>query len=77
MTQRRRMIFRPLETLQVTSTGSLDVVDTPIDDKIDRVFKPGVHEQTRAFLLGGDAVSCSLDEQIENMLVYEQIAGYK
>jgi len=53
------------------------VVGTPIDDEIDRVFKPGVHEQTRAFLLGGDAVSCSLDEQIENMLVYEQIAGYK
>ena len=77
MTQRRRIIFRPLETLQVTSTGSLDVVGTPIDDEIDRIFKPGVHEQTRAFLLGGDTVSCSLDEQIENMLVYEQIAGYK
>ena len=77
MTRSHRLIFRPLETLQVMSIGSLDVVSAPIDDDVDRAFKPGIHEQTRAFLQGDDSVSCSLDEQIQNMLMYEQIAGYK
>ena len=77
MTRSHRLIFRPLETLQVMSIGSLDVVSAPIDDDVDRAFKPGIHEQTRAFLQGDDSVSCSLDEQIQNMFMYEQIAGYK
>jgi hypothetical protein len=77
MTRNHRMIFRPLETLQVMSIGALDVTSAPIDAHLDRAFKPGVHEQTRAFLLGDNSVSCSLDEQIRNMLIYEQIAGYQ
>jgi len=77
MTRSHRLILRPLETLQIMSIGSLDVVSAPIDDDVDRAFKPGVHEQTRAFLQRDDSVSCSLDDQIQNMFMYEQIGGYK
>lgn len=77
MTRSRRLIFRPLETLQVLSIGSLEVVPVPIDDQIDRDFKPGLYEQTRSFLLEENGVACTLDEQIENMHMYEQIAGYR
>ena len=69
-------MLRPLETLQVMSIGSLEVTSAPIDAHIDHEFKPGIHEQTRAFLLGNDSMLCSLDEQIQNMLIYEQMAGY-
>ena len=76
LTRRHRLIFQPLETLQVMSIGSLEVASAPIDAHIDHEFKPGIHEQTRAFLLGNDSMLCSLDEQIQNMLIYEQMAGY-
>ena len=77
MTRNHRMVFRPLETLKIMSIGSLEMVQETIDDRVDHAFKPGIHEQTKAFLLGEDGVSCSLDEQIENMHIYEQIAGYQ
>ena len=77
LTRRHRLIFQPLETLQVMSIGSLEVTSAPIDSHIDHAFKPGIHEQTRAFLLGNSSMSCSLDEQIQNMLIYEQMAGYQ
>jgi hypothetical protein len=77
MTRRRRLIFRPLETLQVMEIGSLDVSEVSIDDQLDRSFKPGIHEQTRAFLVGDNRFSCSLQQQLENVQIYEKMAGYR
>ena len=77
MTRQRRLIFRPLENLRVMSIGSLCVSESPIDDQLDRTFKPGVHEQTRLFLEEEDPVSCTLAEQLRNVLTYEKMAGYR
>lgn len=77
MTRQRRLIFRPLERLRVMSIGSLCVSESPIDDQLDRTFKPGVHEQTRLFLEEEDPVSCTLAEQLQNVLTYEKMAGYR
>lgn len=76
LTRRHRLIFRPLERLQVMSIGALEIVESPIDDRLDRSFKPGVHEETRLFLEGNDQVSCTLMEQISKMPIYERMAGY-
>jgi len=77
MTRRRRLIFRPLEKLQVTSLGSNESLEVAIDDHLDVVFKPGLHEQTRLFLDDDDSISCTLEEQMANMAIYEKMAGYQ
>jgi len=77
MTRRRRLIFRPLENLHVMEIGSLEVSKVSIADQLDRSFKPGIYEQARAFLDGDDQFSCSLQQQLENVRVYEKMAGYR
>lgn len=52
MTARRRLVLRPLETLQVQEHGSFDLVPVPLDDALDRDFKPGLYRQVEAFLAG-------------------------
>jgi predicted dehydrogenase len=50
MTRESRLILRPLEELRVQERGSFGVAEVPIDDDLDRRFKPGLHRQTAAFL---------------------------
>ena len=77
LTRNHRLIFQPLEVLRIMDLGSLDVTVVDVDYHLDQEFKPGVHAQTRSFLAGEDLISCSLDEQVENVIVYETMAGYR
>ncbi len=52
-TPRRRLILRPMETLQIQEAGQFGIVDAGIDDQADKGFKPGFLRQMQAFL--GDA----------------------
>ena len=76
MTQKRRLILRPMERLQVTHLGSLDVNTVEPRDNVDQVYKPGLFKQTQAFLSGDDLLFCALPEQVENARIYAEIAGY-
>ena len=76
MTRRRRLIFRPMEQLQVTSLGSVKVETVELSDQLDKEFKPGLYRQTQSFLAGNGERFCSLDEQVEHAKLYSQIAGY-
>ena len=76
LTRSHRFVFHPLEELRVVALGTHEQAVVELDDRLDRSFKPGVYCETRAFLDGGDPLACSLDEQIENMAVYETMAGY-
>ena len=49
-TPRRRLILQPLETLAVQEKGSVAISHYPIDDDLDRQFKPGLYRQVEAFL---------------------------
>src|SRR6185312_16840756 len=49
-TRRRRLLMRPLETLGVQERGNLVVSQFPIDDEVDRRYKPGLYRQVEAFL---------------------------
>ena len=50
LTKKRRLIFRPLEKLQVQELGSVVLNDIALNDKLDVDFKPGLYMQTKAFL---------------------------
>ncbi len=76
MTVRRRLIFRPLESLQVMSLGSVVIESVVIDDTLDRDFKPGLYEQTRRFLEGFTDDMCHLSDQVQHWPLYERIAAY-
>lgn len=50
ITSAHRLIFRPLERLQVQNLGSVAIEEIKIDDELDIRFKPGLYLQTQSFL---------------------------
>lgn len=76
LTKSYRFIFKPLEALQVVHKGQVVVEDVPIDDELDRSFKPGLYCQVREFLNGKTEQLCGLDYQLKMFAIYNQMAGY-
>ncbi|MDB2603316.1 Gfo/Idh/MocA family oxidoreductase [Planktomarina temperata] len=77
LTRKRRYIFKPMETLQITNLASTNLEQLKLDDILDTSFKPGLHRQTKLFLDGKTELLCSLEEQSEMISVYSKMAGYK
>ena len=77
LTRKRRYIFKPMETLQITNLASTNLEQLKLDDILDTSFKPGLHRQTKLFLDGKTELLCSLEEQSEMISVYTKMAGYK
>jgi predicted dehydrogenase len=76
-TAKRRLIFRPMEALQVMAEGSVKIEPAQIDDSNDAQYKPGLLAQVACFMDGtGDAQLCSISEHQSNFLTYLKIAGY-
>lgn len=73
LTSKRRFIFKPLETLQVQKIGSVAVESIAIDDSKDKDFKPGLHDQTKAFIEGEYKKLLTLNEQFQHMKWYQKI----
>ncbi|OYO31195.1 Gfo/Idh/MocA family protein [Janthinobacterium sp. PC23-8] len=76
ITANSRLIFRPMESLQIMRKGSVAIESVPIDNALDQEFKPGLHEQVRRFLVNDLASFCTLAEQVEKWEIYTKIAGY-
>jgi predicted dehydrogenase len=76
MTAKRRLIFRPMEKLQVMPLASVAISEEPLPDDLDRRFKPGLYRQTEAFLQGGGTVLPTLAEHRRAAAFYARIAGY-
>lgn len=76
LTRRRRLILRPMEQLQIVPRGSVKIESVEPDDMLDLDFKPGLYRQTAAFLSDEPSCLLSLDQQVANMRVYADIAGY-
>ena len=51
LTNKHRLIFRPMEKLQIQKIGSVAIEDVLIDYSLDTKFKPGFYLQVRTFLL--------------------------
>ena len=69
MTAKHKLIFRPLEKLQVQKLGSMTAEETLIDNRIDTEFKPGLYRLVQSFLTNRKNLPTT-DEQIENWRYY-------
>lgn len=72
MTRKHKLIFRPLEKLQVQETGSFEIKEYSLDDKFDTEFKAGIYKQVESFF-GDKKIFCTINEQIENLRFYKKI----
>ena len=52
LTRNHRLIFRPLEKLQIQKLKSVIIEEVKLDDELDIKFKPGLYRQLIAFLEG-------------------------
>lgn len=76
LTPRRRLIFRPLETLQVQELGQIAATTVDIDAALDQQFKPGLYRQCAAFLNGDTSlVLPAIDEQVGMLRIYRRMRG--
>jgi len=73
LTKQRRLIFRPLEKLQVQAIGTVNITGVDLDDKLDREFKPGLYRQIEAFMTGASENLCGIQEQAEMADVYSKM----
>lgn len=67
LTEKRRFILRPLESLYVQKINSLDIERIDLNDELDKQFKPGLFRQVEAFLNEhSDGSLLSIAEQLCN-----------
>jgi len=77
LTKKNRLLFKPMETLQIQQLGSVAVNPVEIDDILDNNFKPGFYLQTKAFLENDFSRFCTLQKQKEMIeKYYLQMSGY-
>lgn len=76
LTANYRLIFRPMESLQVMRKGSVGIEPVEIDDSLDKAFKPGLYVQVSRFLAGDTEGFCSVSEQVAHWDYYCQMAAY-
>lgn len=76
ITVHSRLIFKPMESLQIMRKGKVAIEAVEIDDSLDKQFKPGLHHQVSRFLAGDATGLCTLDEQVAKWDIYSKIAGY-
>lgn len=50
LTNKHRLIFRPMEQLHIQEIGSVSISKVEIDDHLDQDFKPGLYRQVSGFL---------------------------
>lgn len=76
LTLKRRLIFRPMEKLQVQNQNSVKIDLVELDDKLDVDYKPGLYSQVEAFLKGfADSGLLDVQTYMEHFEIYEKISG--
>lgn len=71
-TRKHKLIFKPLEKLQIQEIGSFEVKDYSLEDKLDLDFKPGVYKELQSFFNDKKNL-CTIDEQVSNLKLYKKI----
>lgn len=72
VTAKHKLVFRPLEKLQIQNLGSFEIKDVSIDDNLDIKFKPGLFREVQSFLDDKQDL-CAIEEQVENLKFYQPI----
>jgi len=77
LTKEHRLIFRPMEKLQIQKRGTIpQVFDESIDYTLDEEYKPGLYLQTKNFLENNFNGICTIEEQTKINNIYNKIANY-
>jgi len=77
LTKENRLIFRPMEKLQIQKKGSVtQIFDETIDYSLDEQYKPGLYLQTKNFLEDNFEEMHPIQEQYEMTNIYNKIANY-
>lgn len=76
LTKRSRLIFRPMEKLQIQKVGSVAIEEVTIDGSLDLEYKPGLYKQVKSFVTGENAGLCDLTYHEGLFKTYEKMAGY-
>ena len=77
LTKKHRLIFKPIETLQIQEIGSVALNPVKINDELDIKYKPGLFLQTKSFLDNkNDSLISIIDQKrmIDNF--YLKMSGY-
>lgn len=79
LTKKHRLIFRPMERLQIQEVKSVKInLDNSVDYTLDTEYKPGLYKEVAAFLAMDPSEHHYLKtvkEQLEMFSLYEKIAG--
>lgn len=73
LTKERRIYLKPLESIGIQAKGTINVINHEFDDTLDRLYKPGLFMQTRAFLENDLNSLCSLKEHFQALKNYTLI----
>ena len=74
-TKKHRLIFRPLEKLQIQDKGSVNIYEADVDYIIDEKYKPGLYKEVESFLTDNkDGRLCTLRQQVNNITNYAKIS---
>jgi len=76
LTHKHRLIFSPMERLQVQKIKSFDIDFVELDDGLDKSFKPGIFRQVDDFLNSKKDRFCSIEEQSNFFPYYQKMANY-
>lgn len=72
VTASHRLIYRPLEKLQIQEVGTVRTNVEEVDDSLDQKYKPGFYKQVEAFLTQDSSLP-TIQEQCEHLLTYRKI----
>lgn len=75
LTRKHRLIFRPLEKLQIQKIGSVAIEMMEIEDSLDKDFKPGLYKQVEAFVEGRADLLPTISDQVAMLDWYLRIRG--
>lgn len=73
LTRKHRLIFRPLEKIQVQKIGSVAIEFVDIADDLDKDFKPGLYKQVESFVEGKAGILPTISDQITMLEWYLKI----
>lgn len=76
-TNKHRLYFKPMETLFIQEIGSLNITPVDFDEKLDKMYKPGMFLQVKSFLEKEYSNFCSIQQQKKNIeQIYIKIGDY-
>lgn len=72
ITPKHKLIFRPLEKLQIQNIGDADTKEVALGDSLDIAYKPGFYREVESFLGNKDGL-LTISDQAKMLSWYEKI----